>query len=43
VRLGDAVGPSFAMLAAAATALAAVPIMLLLSRHLRVLGAARKA
>jgi MFS transporter, FSR family, fosmidomycin resistance protein len=42
-RLGDAVGPSFAMLAAAATALAAVPIMLLLSRHLRALGVARKA
>ena len=32
--LGDVVGPRWAMAAAAATALAAVPIMLVLSRHL---------
>lgn len=34
-RLGDLVGPSLAMTAAAATALAAVPLMLVLSAHLR--------
>ena len=33
-RLGDAVGPSWAAMAAAATALAVVPIMLALSPHL---------
>ena len=33
-RLGDAAGPRWAALAAAATALAVVPLMLVLSRHL---------
>ena len=33
-RLGDAVGPSWAAMAAAATALAVVPLMLILSPHL---------
>ncbi|WP_336490274.1 MFS transporter [Methylobacterium nigriterrae] len=41
-RLGDVVGPNWAVVAAAATALAAVPIMLILSAYLGTMASAPK-